>query len=106
MDNHKETLEGYLIDIACIRTSPVAKLPERAKEHTKACALMGHCMESGYGLVNKQGKLAILDDEATPKIAALLQSTESEKGIWLQVECFEKDGKMETLSVREKNAPQ
>ncbi|MFD2512468.1 hypothetical protein ACFSRY_01205 [Pontibacter locisalis] len=52
----KETLEGYVVDIACLRTIPSVRLGEAAKEHTTECSLMGHCMESGYGLVEKMVK--------------------------------------------------
>ncbi len=93
------------MDIACIRTNPVAEMGSRAKNHTKTCALMGHCVESGYGLVNTQGEVVLLDDEATPKIVAVLQQINAEDEIWLQVDRQEKKGKMNTIKVEEAKAP-
>ncbi|MDX5423533.1 hypothetical protein [Pontibacter virosus] len=51
-DHLKETLEGNVVAISCLRTIPSAQTGEAAKEHSTACALMGHCIESGYGLVD------------------------------------------------------
>ena len=95
----KETLEGYVVDIACLRTMPASQLSAQAKEHTTACALMGHCIESGYGLVDEKDKMVLLDSEATLWIVTLLKRTDKEKGVRLRVEREEKEGKMETIKV-------
>ena len=95
--HRKETLEGYVVDIACLRSMPAAKLSEQAKEHTTACALMGHCIESGYGLIDKENKMVLLNSEATPQIVDLLKRSDIEKGVRLKVERAEKEGKMKLL---------
>lgn len=95
----KEILEGYVVDIICLRNMPASQYSEQAKEHTTACALMGHCMESGYGLVGEQNKLVVLDPKATPWVVALLKKTDKEKGVRLQVEREAKEGKMETTKI-------
>lgn len=95
----KETLEGYLVDIACLRTMPASRLSDKAKEHTTACALMGHCIESGYGLVDEENKMVLLDSEATLRVVTLLKRTDTEKGVRLNVEREEQEGKMETTKV-------
>ena len=95
----KEILEGYVVDIICLRHMPASQYSEQAKEHTTACALMGHCMESGYGLVGEQNKLVVLDPKATPWVVALLKRTDQEKGVRLKVEREEKDSEMETTKV-------
>ena len=95
----KETLEGYVVDIACLRTMPASRLSEKAKEHTTACALMGHCIESGYGLIDEENKMVLLDAVATPRIIALLKKTDTEKGVWLSVDREAKEGKMETTKI-------
>ena len=95
----KETLEGYVVDIACLRTMPASRLSEKAKEHTTACALMGHCIESGYGLIDEENKMVLLDAVATPWIVALLKKTDTEKGVRLRVDREAKEGKMETTKV-------
>ena len=45
-----ETLEGYVVDIICIRRYPQEEMLGRARVHTRHCGLAGHCAESGYGL--------------------------------------------------------
>lgn len=86
-----ETLQGYVVDIACLRKYPRDELLDRAPVHTKRCALMGHCMESGYGLVSDDGRVALLEPAATPQIVdAIVRSARSD-GIWLRVE-RESDG--------------
>ena len=52
----REVLEGYVVDQACLRKYPQDELLERSRVHTTECALMGHCMESGYGLVNEEDR--------------------------------------------------
>ena len=99
--DEKEVLEGYVVDIICLRHMSLSQYAEQAKEHTTACALMGHCIESGYGLVGEQNKLVVLDPKATPWVVALLKRTEKEKGVRLRVEREKKDEEMETTKVSE-----
>lgn len=47
-----EITEGYVVDLACLRRYPRQEYTSRAAQHTTECALMGHCVESGYGLVS------------------------------------------------------
>ncbi|MGD9673669.1 MAG: hypothetical protein AB7U98_09350 [Candidatus Nitrosocosmicus sp.] len=101
----KEILEGYLVDIACIRTVPYDELVEFSREHTVNCAVMGHCMESGYGLVDKNGQVFLLDSPATSYIASSLKEKDKkEKGIKLRVERQMENGHMKTKNVKEINS--
>ena len=93
-----ETLTGHVVDIACIRKYPRDELLERARRHSRDCALMGHCIESGYGLVDDTGRVALLDHEATHRIVEVLPSA-AERGARLRVERRERQGEMATLSV-------
>lgn len=61
-----KTVEGWVVDIACLRKYSDDQLASRAQIHTTECALMGHCVESGYGLVDADGRVHLLDDAATP----------------------------------------
>lgn len=80
----QETLAGYVLDIACVRKYPRAELLERARAHTLECSLMGHCIESGYALVDEADRLYLLDAPATRLVVETLQGCEQEKGIWLR----------------------
>lgn len=48
MAGKDETLEGYVVDIACLRKWPRAEWASRAARHSRGCSLEGHCLESGY----------------------------------------------------------
>ena len=85
MDAALETIEGYVVDIACLRKYALSTTHEQAQNHSKHCALMGHCIESGYGLVTNEGQVALLDATATPAVISALQASEGEKGIRLSV---------------------
>ncbi len=80
-----EIIEGYVVDLACIRKYPQAEIIVRARSHTKNCALMGHCVESGYGLVGEDGRISVLDSEATPRVVEALVRSSAETGIKLRV---------------------
>ena len=96
---NKESHKGYVVDIACLRSMPVSEMYERPKNHSTACALMGHCIESGYGLLDEENNLVLLDPEATYTIVDILKNTGIEKGVKLQVEREEQEGKMVTSKV-------
>ena len=71
-----ETVEGYLIDVECIRKNARDELLEKARDHSSECALMGHCVESGYGIVTENDRLTVLDSEATPMIVDAVEETD------------------------------
>lgn len=101
MGENTETVEGYVIDVACIRKNPRDKLREKAENHSKDCALMGHCIESGYGIVTEDDRVTLLDPEASRKVVDVVQESETQQGIRLRVTREEQDGTMETTAVEE-----
>ena len=84
MSMQSETLEGYAVDIACLRCYPRAELLERARTHSRECATMGHCVESGFGLVAEDGALSLLDAKATPLVFELVRRSQG-SGLKLRV---------------------
>ena len=96
-----ECLEGYVVDIMCLRKYPQDELFERAREHTVQCALMGHCMESGYALVDEAGRVHLLEPAATPAVAEALRRSSRGSGILLRAVRETDDGEMRTQSVSE-----
>lgn len=98
-----ETLEGYVIDMACVRKYPRDELLERSRTHTKECALMGHCVESGYALVDEEGRIATLDTEATPEVVRVVRQSGRDRGIRLRAkrERAEEASEMRTTAVDE-----
>lgn len=106
MDRSTETLEGYVVDIACIRKYPQNELLERARVHTKSCGVMGHCAESGYGLVSDDGRVALLEPEATPQVLDAIRTSGRDKGIKLRASRAMQDQEMKTTRVEEVDATQ
>lgn len=95
------SVEGYVVDIACLRRYPPDKYWERARAHTSDCALMGHCVESGYGLVSEGGHAILLDTHATTHVVARLREGGAGRGIYLRADREERDGEMVTTDVSE-----
>jgi hypothetical protein len=96
-----ETLAGHVVDIACLRRYPEAEYADRAKRHTTDCALMGHCVESGYALVDDDAIAHLLDAHATPLVVAALQASSADRGVQLTVERRSEKGEMVTKRVCE-----
>lgn len=100
MSNKKrEVIEGYIMDIICLRKNSPSQYSDQAREHSTSCALMGHCVESGYGLVGAGNMLTLLDPKATPQVVSLLQKTDKKNGVRLRVEREENSSEFETVKV-------
>ena len=97
----REVLEGYVVDQACLRKYPQDELLERARVHTTECALMGHCMESGYGLVDEDGRALLLEPSSTTQVVEALRSTEKERGVRLRATREMQENEMRTTGVAE-----
>ncbi|UPW00587.1 hypothetical protein M0R88_00445 [Halorussus gelatinilyticus] len=96
-----ETVEGYVIDNGCVRKNARDDLLAAARSHTRDCALMGHCVESGYSLVNEGEEMTMLDAAATPKVVHTVEESDREQGIRLRVQREREDDEMRTVSVEE-----
>lgn len=98
---NQEILEGYIVDLACIRSYSQDECAERASVHTKECALMGHCIESGYGLIDEEGRVHVLDPEATPHLVDVLHRSALDRGIKARVYREREGHEMQTRRVEE-----
>ena len=94
-----ETIEGYVVDIACLRRYNAADTLHRARQHTTECALMGHCVEGGYALVDDHGAIRLLDTHATITVVEALREAERDRGVRLRVKRSEDEGEMQTADV-------
>lgn len=95
----REVLEGYVVDQACLRKYPQAELLVRARAHTVKCALMGHCVESGYGLVDDQGRPFLLEPAATPGVVEAIRNSGQQRGIRIRATREMHGGSMRTVEV-------
>lgn len=80
-----EVIEGYVVDLACIRRYPSSEMPDRARRHTTSCALMGHCIESGYGIGQGNGSVFPLVTHATPLILDAAHRSQWQTGLRVRV---------------------
>ena len=69
------TLKGDIIDNMCANASK-DKLEEFVKTHTKECALMTHCVASGFSIY-ADGKLHKFDEVSNKKIEEFLNKSAS-----------------------------
>ena len=99
MPERTETLEGYVVDIACLRSYPRDETLHLARGHTRDCALMGHCVESGYGLVDDAGRVSLLDPAATPQVVEAIVRSSGERTLKLRVTREMQGEKMKTTRV-------
>jgi hypothetical protein len=81
------SMHGYMLDVACgtkMSKLSAKKAEEKAKAHTKDCALQDACKASGYGLM-MHGKLMKFDDNGNKLAAAYFDKTKKEKDFWVDV---------------------
>jgi hypothetical protein len=80
-----ETLHGYVVDAACAKgISKKQNIMERAAAHTRDCALQDGCAASGFGVFS-DSKWYKFDQNGDRLAKALLEKTEHEKGIAVDV---------------------
>ena len=99
-ETQRETWVGYLMDVACVRKAPSAEVLERAAAHTTECALMGHCVESGFVLVGDDGHLHLLEPAATTNVVRELLATSVDEGLRLEVVRERHGHQMHTVGVQ------
>jgi hypothetical protein len=99
MTRRIEILEGFVVDIRCVRLWPHDEVRVRAREHARECLLKGAHMETGYALITDEGSAVLLDTDATPLIIDVLQQLTNRTGICVRAE-REWDGeRMKTVLV-------
>lgn len=80
-----ETVDGILMDNMCIGKFK-AKGYDGAKTHTKTCALMEPCKDSGYAIINEDGKVVKLDSKGNELAVKALEGTDKEKELTVSAE--------------------
>lgn len=83
--HEQEIIEGWVVDQACLRKYPQDEIAKRARLHRKVCAMMGHCIESGYGLVDDTGRIALLEPASTPAVLDAIRHSSKHRGIRLRI---------------------
>ena len=101
MQKVDEILEGYVVDLACVRRYRRSEMAERARAHARQCVLMGHCVESGYALIGENGQISVLDTHARPRVVRAVGDSTRERGIRLRVARQKHGDELQTASVEE-----
>lgn len=100
-DKTDETVEGYLLDVGCLRGYAREETLDRARQHRRDCLLMGHCIESGYAVVSDDDRVTVLDSEATHRVLEIARTTAKAEGIKVRAQRTRRDGQMETIAIEE-----
>ncbi len=95
------TLRGYVVDAMCAQgIVKKGNTMERAAAHTKECALQDNCASSGYGVFS-DGKYVKFDSHGDEMAQDLVQKTEKDKGIAVEVTGKMEGDKLAVASMKE-----
>ena len=94
----KVTLTGHLVDQMC---GAGVKNSAKAAEHTKECALMDHCANTGFGIF-ANGKYIKFDAEGSKRAKALAEKTTKDLDIQIVVEGTQDGDNVIVSSIKEK----
>ena len=95
------TLTGYVVDAMCGKgISKKDNVMQRAAAHTKECALQDNCSASGYGVFS-DGKYIKFDAHGDELAQDLVQKTEKDKGIAVEVTGKMEGDKFAVASIKE-----
>jgi hypothetical protein len=91
---------GYLADKMC--SERLTASAEKAAAHTKECLVEDHCAKTGYGVI-VDGKWYKFDKKGNELAAAILSSTQKERGIRVAVTGTMKKNKINVTNLAEAN---
>ena len=95
------TLRGYVVDAMCASGMvKKGKVMERAAAHTKECALEDQCAASGFGIFS-DGKYVKFDSHGDEIAQDLVQKTEKDKGIAVEVTGTMEGNQLAVASIKE-----
>lgn len=101
----KETnYKGYLVDKMCAtgltKSGDVKKATEKAKKHTRDCALEDNCKASGYGLVI-DGRFHKFDGAGDKLALGYLNKTKKESNLVVEVKGTSEGDAIKVASLKE-----
>ena len=95
--------KGYLVDKMCAtgftKSGDVKKATEKAKKHTKDCALEENCKASGYGLI-MDGKFHKFDESGDKLAVNYLNKTKWESNLVVEVKGMMDGDKINVASLK------
>lgn len=91
-----QTITGTLIDNMCFGQGMAH---DKLTAHTKDCALMPDCIESGYAVVTADGTPYKLDQKGNTDIVAALKDSKKASNLTVSVTGTVKDGAIAVSSI-------
>ncbi len=71
-----QTINGYLVDVACARENAMHPEPGFAAKHDKSCLQMAECVQTGYAIVTEDNKIIRFDKQSNETAKNLIASTD------------------------------
>ena len=74
-----QTINGYLVDVACASENAEKPKADFGMKHSKKCLTMPECEESGYAVMTDDNKVIKFDKESNEMAKKLIASTDKDK---------------------------
>ncbi len=74
-----QTINGYLVDVACALENAKTPDPNFPAKHDKGCLKMPDCQKSGYGVLTSDNKLYKFDANGNAEARKFIELTEKDK---------------------------
>jgi len=75
-DAKAQTINGYLVDVACAADNASHPEPSFPAKHTKGCLQMPACVQSGYAILTDDNKVVKLDKQSNETAKKLIADTD------------------------------
>lgn len=74
-----QTMNGYLVDVACSSENAEKPKADFGAKHSKRCLQMPECEESGYALLTADNKVIKFDKESNESAKKFIAATNHDK---------------------------
>ncbi len=71
-----QTINGYLVDVACARENSTHPEPGFAAKHSKNCLQMAECAQTGYAILTDENKIIKLDKQSNETAKSVIASSD------------------------------
>jgi hypothetical protein len=71
-----QTINGYLVDVACARENATHPEPGFAAKHDKGCLQMDECVQTGYAILTDDNKIIRFDKQSNETAKSFIASTD------------------------------
>jgi hypothetical protein len=71
-----QTINGYLVDVACARENAMHPEPGFAAKHDKGCLQMDECVQTGYAILTEDNRIIRFDKQSNDTAKSLIAGTD------------------------------